>query len=83
MTSRSKTIPLTLTSPAGLLTCHGCKHVHYTAPWGQAWDRTPHSRCSELRRNIPMVMGPHDKWLGSQIPADCPTHRQPSLLVHA
>lgn len=62
-----------------MLTCHGCKHCHYSAPGGQAWNRTPHSRCSELRVDVPMILGEHGKWLGSKVPAPCPVHKQPSL----
>lgn len=54
--------------------CHGCKHVVYSARYGQAHDRTPHSRCGELARNIPMVLGEHDSWKASEVPKDCPVH---------
>lgn len=63
-----------------LLTCHGCRQCLYSAPGGQAWNRTPHSRCKALARDIPMVLGPHEKWLGSEVPTDCPEYKQPSLL---
>lgn len=53
-------------------TCHGCRSNLYTATWGQEWDRRPHSRCSALNQNIPMILGPHDKWLESEAPGDCP-----------
>lgn len=53
-------------------TCHGCRSNLYTATWGQERDRRPHSRCSALKQNIPMILGPHDKWLGSEVPDDCP-----------
>ena len=63
-----------------LLTCHGCRHCLYSAPGGQAWNRNPHSRCKALARDIPMVLGPQEKWLASEVPRDCPEHKQPSLL---
>ncbi len=70
-------------------TCHGCKHCYYSARYGQsgvdypgrpAILSQPHSRCTELAVYVPMVMGEHDKWLGSRVPPECPVHRQPSLL---
>lgn len=62
------------------LTCHGCKHCWYSAPYGQAWNRSPHSRCLALDADVPMIMGEHDKWLGSDVPAECPTHAQQRLF---
>lgn len=53
-------------------TCHGCPRVLYSAPGGQAWDRKPHSRCSALKVNVPMILGEHEKWLGSEVPPECP-----------
>lgn len=56
--------------------CDGCPggHNHYSAPGGQ-WGRPePHSWCRKLQRAIPMVLGPHEKWLSSAIPADCPVY---------
>lgn len=71
-----------------MLTCHGCKHCCYSAPYGQSGDypgrpailSQPHSRCTALQEYIPMVLGEHAKWLGSEVPVACPTHKQPSLL---
>lgn len=58
----------------GLVRCDGCKHNHYSAPGGQAGNRTPHSRCSALNADIKMILGEHQKWLGSAIPKECPTY---------
>lgn len=55
-------------------TCHGCSDCHYTAPGGQAWNRSPHSRCSRLGVDVPMVLGDHQKWLGSEVPDSCPVY---------
>lgn len=63
-------------------TCHGCKHTLYSAPGGQHRNPAPHSRCSSLSRDIPMVLGPHQKWIGSELPVDCPiplTQRERAL----
>lgn len=57
---------------ARLETCHGCRFNLYSAPRGQRLVPIPHSRCLKLQENIPMILGPHEKWLGSRIPADCP-----------
>jgi hypothetical protein len=65
---------------AATLTCHGCKSCLYSAPGGQAWNRQPHSRCIALKVDVPMILGERDKWLGSEVPRDCPEHRQPGLL---
>jgi hypothetical protein len=62
-----------LTSPTGQPTCHGCKHCWYSAPGGQLPLKPyPHSRCTALAVDVPMVLGPHEKWLGSEIPDNCP-----------
>lgn len=75
---------------AATLTCHGCKHCHYSAPGGQQWAAgnpnlpaillQPHSRCSVLRVYVPMILGEGGKWLGSEVPQGCPEHRQPELF---
>lgn len=73
----------------GLKTCHGCKSNHYTAPDGQTGDwpgrpailSQPHSRCSALKVYVPMILGEHGKWLGSEVPKECPAHAQPGLFV--
>lgn len=57
---------------ARLETCHGCRFNLYSAPGGQRLVPFPHSRCLKLQANIPMILGPHEKWLGSRIPEDCP-----------
>lgn len=63
------------------LTCHGCKHCWYSAPGGQLPRKPyPHSRCLALNADIPMVLGPGQKWLGSEVPTACPVHAQPSLF---
>ncbi len=61
--------------------CEGCTHNWYSAPGGQAWDRTPHSRCLYLKANIPMVVDKHGSWRSSAIPAGCPTHAQGALFA--
>lgn len=67
-------------------TCHGCRHNWYSAPGGivgldypgrPAILSQPHSRCVKLQTYIPMVLGEHGKWIGSEIPADCPAHAKP------
>jgi len=66
---------------AKLLTCHGCRHNWYSAPGGQAPLKPyPHSRCIALHVDVPMILGERDKWLGSEVPAGCPEHRQPGLF---
>lgn len=69
---RVATFEIRSTAIAGVR-CDGCKHNHYSAPGGQALRPFPHSWCLELQRAIPMRLGPHEKWLSSEIPADCPT----------
>lgn len=73
----------------GLKTCHGCKGCHYSAPGGQKWATypgapaillRPHSRCSILKVYVPMLLGDHDKWIGSDVPKECPEHAQPELF---
>lgn len=63
-------------------TCHGCKHCHYSAPDGQHWNRAPHSRCTALSADVPMVLGPapEKKWIGSEVPRGCPQYQQPALF---
>lgn len=73
------------------VTCHGCKHCHYTAPRGQAGDypgrpailSQPHSRCLELADYIPMIVDVRGKWLGSDVPPACTVHHRdgPSASV--
>jgi MinD superfamily P-loop ATPase len=62
------------------MTCHGCRRCLYTAPGGQAWNREPHSRCVELNVDVPMILGEHDKWVGSKVPSGCPEFAQPNLF---
>ena len=64
--------PVPASASGRLPTCHGCRKNWYSAPGGQAWNRTPHSRCLALAADIPMIMGEHQKWLGSEVPAACP-----------
>lgn len=78
---------LNLQRSAANLTCHGCKHNWYSAPGGQQTYpgapeilSQPHSRCSALAVHVPMILGEHGKWLGSDVPAGCPEHRQPELF---
>lgn len=71
-----------------MLSCNGCKHNWYSASGGLSGDypgrpeilSKPHSRCRELEEYIPMVLGEHGKWLGSEIPTACPVHKQQSLI---
>lgn len=70
------------------LTCHGCKGNWYTAPGGQPTYpgapeilSKPHTRCVTLGVYVPMVLGEHGKWLGSEVPGECPEHRQPGLFI--
>lgn len=54
-------------------TCHGCSEVVYTAPGGQLPLKPyPHVRCGALSRDIPMILGEHQKYLGNEVPDDCP-----------
>ena len=54
-------------------TCHGCKNTLYSAPGGQSPHKPfPHSRCTALSRDIPMVVDKHEKWLASEVPSECP-----------
>lgn len=66
------------------LSCNGCKYNWYSAPHGQTRNRAPHSRCMKLNADIPMIVqdysGGHRKWVGSEIPADCPVHMQQDLF---
>lgn len=74
--------PNAATLPRLLLTCHGCKHCWYSAPGGQPPLKPyPHSRCTALAADVPMILGEQDKWLGSEVPAGCPEHRQPELFA--
>ena len=60
--------------------CDGCPQNHYSAPGGQHGRPEPHSWCLHFQRAIPMRMGPHDKWLASEIPPGCPTFAQRPLF---
>jgi len=69
------------------LTCHGCKHCLYSAPFGQAnatspEQLAPHSCCDAMpfgKRTIPMQVDKYGHWLSSTVPAECPQFRQPRL----
>lgn len=71
-----------------MLACHGCQHCWYSAPGGQVGDwpgrpailSQPHSRCTALDVYVPMIVGDREKWLGSEIPKECPQHAQPALF---
>lgn len=76
-----RTIPIAnLQRSAATLSCNGCKHLHYSAPGGQAWNRQPHSYCRALRAAVPMVVENQDHWVSSEIPPGCPEHQQPELF---
>ena len=71
-------------------TCHGCKHNWYSAPGGlpgteypgrPAIMSLPHSRCLELKEYVPMILGEHGKWIGSEIPNGCPEHSQQEFFT--
>lgn len=82
-------VPATAVARGPMLTCHGCKHCHYSARYGLKGDypgrpaivALPHSRCTALDAYVPMVMGEGDKWLGSEVPPGCPEHQQPGLFA--
>lgn len=68
-------IKLELQTPQRGPKCDGCDHIRYSAPGGQAWNRQPHSRCMHFNADIPMVVDARGIWLRSEIPAECPRHR--------
>ena len=53
--------------------CDGCNRNWYSAPGGQRGRPQPHSWCLDFGL-VPMRMGPHEKWLASEIPLECPIH---------
>ena len=53
--------------------CDGCPHISYSAPFGQEWNKEPHSRCY-LFGTIPMIVDDKHNWITSEIPLECPTH---------
>lgn len=61
--------------------CNGCTHNWYSARHGQARNMTPHSRCSSLHRDIPMVVTREDKWVASEIPQDCPQRPRATAMA--
>lgn len=63
-----------MTSHKNQIRCDGCTGNVYSAPGGQALKRWPHSRCSWLDRDIPMILGDHGRWIASDVPLDCPRH---------
>lgn len=71
----------------GRPTCHGCSRNWYSASGGQqtypgapAILALPHSRCLELSAYIPMVLGEHGKWVGSEVPPECPVWAKPAPI---
>ena len=52
--------------------CDGCKHNWYSASGGQALKPEPHSRCTALQQDIPMVLDARGSWLHSLKPENCP-----------
>lgn len=57
--------------------CGGCKHLWYTAPFGQALKPKPHARCLHFAADIPMVVDKQGSILSCEIPPTCPTHFPP------
>lgn len=53
--------------------CDGCGSNLYSAPNGQPPRKPePHSRCSTLQADIPMVLDARGGWIASQKPEHCP-----------
>jgi len=56
-----------------------CPYNIYSAPAGQAWNPKPHSRCTWLNVDVPMIVE-NGSWIGSEIPDGCKKLEQGKLF---